>query len=213
MVFAAQEQRDAVITDNRANSALMGTEFQLEHRVIRSEQKDPARNLALDRLESDTVAQATGKETAEQQATRRNEQRQGAWQGGGMTITDEKGKGMQRGGEAALKQMQEQENSNLTTSLAGKVNQLFASFNKKFETSRREETRKADEAIRMTKEENAELRRQMLAMESTRLEQDRKMGIVMEGIMVRLSGLPLPEAVAMTPPRGGAGQKCDPAVG
>ena len=123
-----------------------------------------------------------------------------------MTIIDEKGKVMQRGGEAALKQMRKQENSNLTTALAGKVNQLFASFNKKFEASRREETRKADEAIRMMKEENAELRRQMLAMESARLEQDRKMGIVMEGIMVRLGGLPLPEAVAMTPPRGGAGQ-------
>ena len=29
--------------------------------------------------------------------------------------------------------------------------------------------------------------------------------MVVEGIMARLGGLPLPEAVAMTPPRGGAG--------
>ena len=128
VVFAAQEQRDAAITDCKASHALMGSEFQLGTRIIRSEQKDPERNLALDRLENDTVAQATGKETAEQQATRRKEQRQGAWQGGGMTITDEKGKVMQRGGEAALQQMQEQANSNLTAALAVKVNQLFASL-------------------------------------------------------------------------------------
>ena len=49
------------------------------------------------------------------------------------------------------------------------------------------------------------MRRQMLAMETARLEQDKKMGVVMEGIMTRLGGLPLPEAVAMTPPRGETG--------
>jgi hypothetical protein len=122
-----------------------------------------------------------------------------------MTITDEKGKVMQRGGEAALQQMQEKANSDLTAALAVKVNQLFASFNQKFEASRREETRKADEAIRLMKEENAGLRKQMLTMEAARLEQDKKMGMVMDGIMARLGGLPLPEAVVMTPPRGGAG--------
>ena len=102
VVFASQEQRDAAITDNKANNALMTTEFQLEHRVVGSEQKDPERNLALDRLEKDTVAQATGKETTEQHAARRRVQRQGAWQGGGMIITDERGTVLQRGGEAAL---------------------------------------------------------------------------------------------------------------
>ena len=44
-------------------------------------------------------------------------------------------------------------------------------------------------------EENAELRRKMLAMESARLEQDKKMEIVLEGIMVRLGATPLPEVV------------------
>ena len=114
---------------------------------------------------------------------------------------------MQKGGEAALQQMQEKANNVLTAALAVKVNQLFASFNQKFEASKREETRKADEAIRMMREENAGLRRQMLAMETcaARLEQDREMEVVMEGIMARLGGLPLPEAVAMTPPRGETG--------
>ena len=37
VVFASQEQRDAAITDSRTSNALMTTEFQLEHRVIRSE--------------------------------------------------------------------------------------------------------------------------------------------------------------------------------
>ena len=46
----------------------------------------------------------------------------------------------------------------------------------------------------------------MLAMEAARLEQDRKMGIVLEGIMTRLGVGPLPLAEVMTPPRGGAGQ-------
>jgi len=63
VVFAEQPQRDAAITDDKASYALMNTEFQLGSRIIRCEQKDPDRNLALDRLESDTVAQATGKET------------------------------------------------------------------------------------------------------------------------------------------------------
>ena len=198
---------------DKASYALMGSEFQLGTRVIRCEQKDPERNLALDRLEKDTVAQATGKETAEQQVARRKVQRQGAWQGGGMTITDEGGTVLQRGGEAALQQMQEQANSDLTAALAVKVNQLFASFNQKFEASRREETRKADEAIRLMQEENAALRRQMLAMEAARLEQDRKMGTVLEGIMARLGAGPLPLAEVMTPPRGGTGQNADPSSG
>ena len=49
----------------------MTTEFKLDHRVIRSEQKEPNRNLALDRLEKDIVAQAIGKETEERQVARR----------------------------------------------------------------------------------------------------------------------------------------------
>ena len=43
-------------------------------------------------------------------------------------------------------------------------------------------------------------------MEAARLEQDRKMGTVLEGIMARLGAGPLPLAEVMTPPRGGAGQ-------
>jgi hypothetical protein len=183
VVFAEQEQRDAAITADKASYALMGSEFQIGTRIIRCEQKDPERNLALDRLEKDTMAQAIGKETAEQQVARRKVQRQGAWQGGGMTITDEEGTVLKRDGEAALKQMQEQTNKDLTAALAVKVNQLFASFNQKFEASRREETRKTDEAIRLVQEENAALRRQMLAMEAARLERDRKMGTVLEGII------------------------------
>ena len=107
-----------------------------------------------------------------------------------------------RGGEAALQQMQEQANMDLTAALAVKVNQLFASFNQKFEANRREETRKADEAIMLTQEKNAALRRQMLAMEAARLEQDRKMWTVLEGIMTRLGAGPLSLAEVMTPPRG-----------
>ena len=45
----------------------------------------------------------------------------------------------------------------------------------------------------------------MLQMEAARLEQDKKMVMVMEGIMARLGGLPLPDAGVMTPPRGGVG--------
>ena len=76
-----------------------------------------------------------------------------------MTITDEGGTVLQRGGEAALQQMQA--NIVLTAALAVKVNRLFASFNQNFEASRREVTRKAVEAIRLMREENAALRRQI----------------------------------------------------
>ena len=170
-----------------------------------------ARNDAsIEEMQKDTAAAAgldeVAEETAGQQVARRKEQRQEAWQGGGMTITDEGGTVLQRGGDEALQQMQEQANNDLTAALAVKINQLFAPFNQKFEASRREETRKADETIRLMQEENAALRRQMLEMETGRLEQDRKMGIVLEGIMARLGAGPLPLAEVMTPPRDGAGQ-------
>ena len=71
--------------------------------------------------------------------------------------------------------------------------------------SRREEAKQAEEVKRLLQEENAKLRRKMLAMESARLEQDKKMGLVLEGIMVRLGAGPLPEAVVVTPPRGVTG--------
>ena len=126
--FAEQEQRDAAITDHKASYALMGSEFQIGTWIVRCEQKDPERNLALDRLEKDTMAHATGKETAEHQIARRKVQRQGTRQGGGMTIADEEGTVLKRSGEAALQQVQEQANRDLTAALAVKVNQLLASF-------------------------------------------------------------------------------------
>ena len=43
-------------------------------------------------------------------------------------------------------------------------------------------------------------------MEAARLEQDRKMRNVLEGIMTRLGAGPLPLSEVMTPPRGGKGQ-------
>ena len=46
----------------------------------------------------------------------------------------------------------------------------------------------------------------MLAMEAARLEQDKKMGTVLEGIMTRLGAGPLPLVEVITPPRGGTGQ-------
>ena len=48
-------------------------------------------------------------------------------------------------------------NSDLAAALAVKANQLFASFNQKFEAPRREETRKADEASRLMQGENARM--------------------------------------------------------
>ena len=115
-----------------------------------------------------------------------------------MTITDEGGTVLQKSGEAALQQMHEQANNDLTAALAVKVNPLFASFNQKVEASRREETRTADEAFRRVQKQNAALRRQ-------RLEQDRKTGTVLEGIMARLGAGTLPLAQVTTPPRGGPG--------
>ena len=56
VVFVEQVQRDAAITDGKASLALRGTEFQLGTMIIRCEQKDPERNLALDRFEKDTIA-------------------------------------------------------------------------------------------------------------------------------------------------------------
>ena len=63
-----------------------------------------------------------------------------------MTIADEQGKVMQRGGEEALRLMQEPEEANraLAETMMTKVNQLFTMFNTKFEQDRVEEARVRD---------------------------------------------------------------------
>ena len=50
-----------------------------------------------------------------------------------MTIADEHEKVMQRGGEEALRLMQEKANRALAETMMTKVNQLFTMFNTKFE--------------------------------------------------------------------------------
>ena len=66
--------------------------------------------------------------------------------------------------------MQEKANREQATTLAVKVNQLFASFNQKFEATKREGAiaKQAEGEKRLLEEENAGLRRKMLAMETAR---------------------------------------------
>jgi hypothetical protein len=120
VVFSTVEQRDAALVDNRVAWALLGTEFQLENKMINIEAKDPERNTALDRREAGLVGggKRPRKEVVALPKPLGSVVAGGAhgrgWGGGsrgqGVTIADEQGRAMDRGGAEAIRKMEQQEN-------------------------------------------------------------------------------------------------------
>ena len=120
MVFHTVEQRDAALVDNRVTWALLGTEFQLENRQIPIEAKDQERNTALDRKEAEQVGggkrprkevtalpKPLGRTVAEGAKVRgRGGGNAGVWESR-PTIADEHVEAMDRGGEEAIREMEQ----------------------------------------------------------------------------------------------------------
>ena len=55
VVFRTVEQRDAALVDQRVCWALLGTEFQLENRMVHYEAKSPELNTALDKRDAEQI--------------------------------------------------------------------------------------------------------------------------------------------------------------
>jgi hypothetical protein len=135
VVFSTVEQRDAALVDNRVAWALLGTEFQLENRQISIEAKDPERNTALDRREAGLVG--GGKRPRKEVVAlprplgsamaggAQGRGRGGGSRGQGVTIDDEQGRAMDRGGEEAIREMEKLANDRLVEQLGRQMKELF----------------------------------------------------------------------------------------
>ena len=111
-----------------------------------------------------------------------------------MTIADEQGRAMDRGGAEAIRKMEQQENDQLAERLGKQMKELFAGL-----------TLKQEEDNRRLKEENQAIRRQMVEMEKARWEQDNRMERLMEALLLQLGGQALqaaPGSSEVTPVRG-----------
>ena len=209
VVFHTVEQRDAALVDNRVIWALLGTEFQLGNKQITIEAKDPERNTALDRKEAGQVG--GGKRPRKEVVSLPRPLgsavaggAQGRGRGGGTrgqgvwesrpTIADEHGKAMDRGGEEAIREMEQQNNDQLVERLGRQINELFAGL-----------TLKQEEANRRLNEENLAIRRQMVELEKEKWEQNNRMEQLMGAILGQLGGQVVPAepgSAEMTPVRG-----------
>ena len=115
------EQWNAALVDSRVAWALLGTEFQLENRQVNIEAKDPERNTALDTREAEQVGEgkrprkevnALPKPLGRTVADGAHGRGQGVWMSR-PTIADKHGKAMDRGGEEAIRETEQQNNNQL----------------------------------------------------------------------------------------------------
>ena len=187
VVFSTVEQRDAALDDRELPSlALLGSEFLLGRRVVRSEAKEPERNVALDRKEAAHVKQLKAQAAA------------GKARQSGPVIRNEKGEKMQRAGEPVITgKLQDEAQDQLAVSLGKQMNDLFANLNKQWQEARKAEQdeRKAEkeeaEAERAKmRAENAELRNRLAEVDKERREQHSQLMEVMKGLSLQLAGQP-----------------------
>ena len=181
VVFETTEQMQAAEKEQKACWALLGTEFQLLNRPMWCVAKDPDRNVALDRREA--------KQTGAAKRLRGAERSGGVWgqrglpkplgkeaapggstgaggstsqQGGGDSrpvIEDEAGRPMDRGGEEAIREMDELAKDQLMEQLGKQINELFTGL-----------VKKQEEDNRKLREENEDIRKQMM-QQNSRLEE------------------------------------------
>ena len=185
VVFSTVEQRDAALVDNRVAWALLGTEFQLENKMISIEAKDPERNTALDRREAGLVGggKRPRKEVVALPRPLGSVVAGGAqgrgWGGGsrgqGVTIADEQGKAMDRGGEEAIREMEKLANDQLVEQLGRQMKELFSGL-----------AQKQEEENRRLMEENLAIRKRMEELEQEKLRQNSRMEQVMTAMLQQL---------------------------
>ena len=187
VVFSTVEQRDAALVDNRVAWALLDTEFQLENRQISIEPKGPERSIALDRREAGLVD--GGKRPRKEVVApprplgsavaggAQGRGRGGGSRGQGVTIVDEQGKAMDRGGEEAIREMERLANDQLVEQLGGQMKELFSGL-----------ALKQEEENRRLKEENLAIRRQMVELEKEKLQQNSRMEQLMAAMLQQMGG-------------------------
>jgi hypothetical protein len=185
VVFSTVEQRDAALVDNRVAWALLGTEFQLENRQISIEAKDPERNTALDRKEAGLVG--GGKRPRKEVVAlprplgsavaggAQGRGRGGGSRGQGVTIADEQGRAMDRGGEEAIREMEKLANDQLVEQLGRQMKELFSGL-----------ALKQEEENRRLREENLAIRKQMVELEKEKVHQNGRMEQLMSAMLQQM---------------------------
>ena len=110
------------------------------------------------------------------------------------TIADEHGKAMDRGGEGAIGEMEQQSNDQLVEKLGRQINDLFAGL-----------TLTQEEDNRRPKEENLAIRRKMVELEKEKWEQNNRTEQLMGAMLRQLGGQVVsvePGSAEVTPVRG-----------
>ena len=185
VVFRTVELRDAALDDRELPSyALLGSEFQLNNRVVRSEAKEPERNVALNRKE---VALREGLQVQKQAAGNRT---------GGPTIRDEQGVKLGSGSKPVITgKVLEEAQAEVAVVLRKQVTDLFANLNKQWDEARRaeREERMAEKAEaeaerKRIRSENAELKARIQEIDNERKEQHQQLMQVMQGLSQQLAG-------------------------
>jgi hypothetical protein len=209
VVFQTVEQRDAALVDQRVCWALLGTEFQLENKMIRCKAKDPELNTTLDKRESKQVnggkrlrkeeaalpkpLDRAGAGGAQVRGRGGGTSRQGVWESR-PAIADEQGQAMDRDGGEAIRRMEQQENDQLVERLGRQMKELFAGL-----------TLKQEEDNRRLREENLAIRKQMLEVKKEKWEQDNRMELLIGAVLRQIGGQAVPDAswsAEVTPEKG-----------
>ena len=207
VVFATVEQRNAALVEEKVCWALMDNEFefQLLNRPMRCEPKDPEKNVALDRREAGLMGAAKRQRRVERELPKPLDKATGAGGSTGLQRTRCRVSGpaglplpmsmgdqwTARGGEEALREMNQQANELVVEQLGRQLKELFTGL-----------TQKQEEDNRRLREENLAIRKQMLELEREKLEQNNRMELLMAALLRQVGGEPLPSQAVneeMTP--------------
>ena len=137
VVFEAAEQRGAALVDEKVCYALLDTKFQLANRPMRCEPKDPELDVALGRKESGQASHGAGKEHRREESVLPKPLGKNTGAGGSTgsqgewasrpTIADGQMRPMDKGGEGALRRIEQQANGMLVEQLGKQMKELSTS--------------------------------------------------------------------------------------
>ena len=190
VVFETPEQRDAVLETDKVIWALLTPDFQCENKRIELKAADTEWSSAQVGGRKDAGV-SKSKRTRSEAIVMPKPNRSGGGQargsdsgdGSGPTIRDEStGKVMDRGGEEAIKKMEQETKDQLVETLSERMNELFANLAVKQE----------EENTRL-REENQQMKKQMEEQKSKYDQQSNRMEQMMGMLMQRL-GMELPDS-------------------
>ena len=195
VVFETPEQRDAVLETDKVIWALLTPDFQCENRRIELKAADTEWSSARVGGRKDAGV-SKSKRTRGEAIVMPKPNRSGGGQvrgrdsgdGSGPTIMDEStGKVMDRGGEEAIKKMEQETKDQLVETLSERMRELFANL-----------AVKQEEENSRLREENQQMKRQMRQMEEQKSKTDQQSNRMeqMMGMMMQRLGMELPDSLS-----------------